>query len=250
MKIADQINLPPALMSRFDLMFVLRDKPDKRRDKDISSHILNSHMRGQALANKEKANASELDVEKTLEMTDSMRAPYKPDIIRKYVAYAKKNCFPMFTREAYDVIQNDYLHIRGMGEDGSIPITARQLEAYVRLSEASAKMHLRDKVTEEDALNAVHLIDYYLEKIAKTGDGFDIDMAGGEVTHKDRETLKKNGAIITDIIRRYTTTGGLSIDNIIEESGLDKSTVYSVIERLREMSEIYEKKGKYFMVND
>lgn len=244
-KIADQIDLPPALMSRFDLMFVLRDLPDKRRDKDISSHILNSHMRGQALANRDKANADEYDVERTMAKTDSMKPPYKPEIIRKYVAYAKKNCFPIFTQEAYDTIQNDYLHIRGMGEDGSIPITARQLEAYVRLSEASAKMHLRDKVTEEDAQTAVRLVDYYLDKIARTGDGFDIDMAGGETTHKDRKSM----GTVKDIIRRYTSTGGVTADIIAEETGMDKSMVFMDIDRLRDLNEIYENKGKYKLVN-
>ena len=244
-KIADQIDLPPALMSRFDLMFVLRDVPEKKRDKDISSHILNSHMRGQALANKDKVDADDYNIEKTLEMTDGMRAPYKPEIIRKYVAYAKKNCFPMFTREAYDIIQKDYLSIRSKSDDGSIPITARQLEAYVRLSEASAKMHLRDKVTEEDEQNAIHLIDYYMEKIARTGSGYDIDMAGGEVTHKDRKSM----GVVKDILRRYTSTGGATIDVIIEESGLDKSVIYRDIEMLREINEVYENKGKYSLVN-
>ncbi|MBP5394848.1 MAG: ATP-binding protein, partial [Candidatus Methanomethylophilaceae archaeon] len=217
-KIADQIDLPPALMSRFDLMFVLRDLPDKRRDKDISSHILNSHMRGQALVNKEKGKGDDYDVERTMSKTDSMKPPYQPEMIRKYVAYAKKNCFPIFTQEAYDTIQNDYLNIRNMGEDGSIPIPARQLEACVRLSEASAKMHLRDSVTEEDAQTAVRLIDYYLDRIARSGAGFDIDMAGGEVTHKDR----KDDKVVKEVIRRYTSTGGVTIDVIIEETGLDK----------------------------
>ena len=244
-KIADQINLPPALMSRFDLMFVLRDLPDRRRDKDISSHILNSHMRGQALANRGKADADEINVESTMARTDNMKPPYKPEIIRKYVAYAKKNCFPIFTQEAYDTIQNDYLQIRGMGEDGSIPITARQLEAYVRLSEASATMHLRDKVTEEDARTAVRLVDYYLGKIARTGDGFDIDMAGGETTHKDRKSM----GTVKDIIRRYTSTGGVTADIIAEETGLDKSMVFMDIDRLRDLNEIYENKGKYKLVN-
>ena len=55
--------------------------------------------------------------------------------------------------------------------------------------------------------------------------------------------------IIKEILIRFTSTGGLNIDSIVEESGLDKTTVYAVIDRLREMNEIYENKGKYRMVN-
>ncbi|MBO7409953.1 MAG: minichromosome maintenance protein MCM, partial [Candidatus Methanomethylophilaceae archaeon] len=170
-----------------------------------------------------------------------------PEMIRKYVAYAKKNCFPIFTQEAYDTIQNDYLNIRNMGEDGSIPITARQLEAYVRLSEASAKMHLRDYVTEEDAQTAVRLIDYYLDRIARTGDGYDIDLAGGEMTRKER----KNSDVIREIIQRYTSTGGVTIDIIVDDSGLAKSVVDSCIENFRSFSDVIQQpNGKYKWVGN
>ena len=239
--IAQQINLPPALMSRFDLMFVLRDIPDKRRDKNITEHILKGHMRGQARANMEKGTESSAAIDTIMEQTNFMKAPYSKEILRKYVAYAKKNCIPIMDDAAYYTILNDYLGLRDKGDDGSIPITARQLEAYVRLSEASAKMHLRNTVTEEDAKRAVKLIDYFIDKIAKSGSGYDIDMMGGEITRKDKKAID----VIRKIISDHTPTGGIPMDDLVELSGLDKFTVEKTVNGLRDLSEVIEYKNKY-----
>ena len=245
MSISDQINLPPALMSRFDLMFVLRDIPERKRDKKLTEHILNGHLRGQARAQGDKDSVEGVDIQKILEDTKDMKAPYDNEILRKYVAYAKKNCYPIITPEAYDTIMNDYLNIRGKGEEGSIPITARQLEAYVRLSEASAKMHLRNLVTEEDAMRAVRLINYYMEKIAKSGSGYDIDLAGGENNQKDRKAIE----VIRSIINKYTPTGGVTRDVLVSESGLDLATVNRNVEMLKDdYGEVFENKGKLKMM--
>jgi replicative DNA helicase Mcm len=243
MSIAQQINLPPALMSRFDLMFVLRDIPDRKKDKKLTEYILKGHWRGQAREQTEKGIDSGVNAERILEETNSMVAPYKKDLLRKYVAYAKKNCHPILTPEAFDIIEMDYLNIRGKGEDGSIPISARQLEAYVRLSEASARMHLRNKVTEADATRAVRLINYYMEKIAKTGSGYDIDLMGGETSQKDRKAID----VIRNIIETHSLTGGITEDEIIVESGLDRAVVDRNLKGLSELAEILENKGKYRM---
>lgn len=247
--IADQINLPPALMSRFDLMFVLKDMPDVKRDKQITQHILNGHRRGQARVLKNTVGEmEELSLDGILDATDSMRPPYGIDILRKYVAYAKKNVSPIMSDDAYDLIMNDYLKIRGMSDDGSIPITARQLEAYVRLSEASAKVHLRNVVTAEDAERAISLITYYLGKIASSGSGYDIDMAGGTTSNKDR----KAGDIVGEIIARFTPQGGVAESLIIQEGlneGLTASTIKRVLEMKNATSEIImDRNGKYKLV--
>ena len=243
-KIVEQINLPASLMSRFDLMFVLRDVPEAKRDKDITKHILNGHMRGQA-RNHSGDEVEGIDLNQILEKTDSMKPPYSVEILRKYVAYSKKNCFPIISPEAYDLILNSYLEIRTMGDEGSVPITARQLEAYVRLSEASAKMHLRNVVTAEDANRAIDLITYYLGKIAKSGHGFDIDMAGGETSHKEKKAIHA----IRDVIEKYSSTGGCSIDDIVQETGWTQATIRSHLQTLQEMMEIMvDRYGKYLLV--
>ncbi len=241
-KIATQIDLPPALMSRFDLMFVLTDKPEAKRDADITEHILRVHRRGQARMMNELGGDEKM-VDEMLERTKDIVPPYSVDILRKYVAYAKKNYIPQMTDEAMDIIKDDYLNIRQKGDEGSIPITARQLEAYIRLSEASARMHLRNRVTAEDAKKAVSLVNYYLGMIAKTGGGYDIDLMGGAVTNRERNHM----GMIREIIGRYDKTGGITIEelkNLAANEGVDAATVDSIIEVLSRNVDIVVNAGR------
>ena len=128
--IADQIDLPPALMSRFDLIFVLTDKPDKKKDTAITEHILKAHQRGQVRMMPEGTRIDGVDPKRILENTDNIRPVYDVEILRKYVAYSKRMT-PVMTEEAKDIIERSYLRIRTMGGDGSsVPITARQLVAF------------------------------------------------------------------------------------------------------------------------
>lgn len=190
--LSKQIDLPPALMSRFDLIFVMLDKPDANNDRRITDHILKAHRRGQARVMKAD-EIKGISKEQVLEDTNVIAPVYDAEIIRKYVSYAKRNCFPIMSEEARDMIMKDYLNIRGMagGESKSVPITARQLEAYVRLSEASARTRLSDVVEDVDAARAIGLINYYLSKVAKTSDGaWDADRFGNDFTQKDRDDKK------------------------------------------------------------
>jgi len=194
-EIGDQINLPPTLLSRFDMIFTLKDKPDPKNDRRITNHILNVHRRGQVM----KAGGSTDDKDRIMGETESIRPYYDMDILRKYVAYAKINVVPVMSDEALNKIRNNYLDIRAKaagGKSRAIPITARQLEAYIRLSEASAKARLSNVVTEEDAARSIRLIHYYLDKVIGR-DGtteWDIDRTatGMPATVRDEMSLVRN----------------------------------------------------------
>ena len=133
--IAEQINLPSPILSRFDLIFVVEDKPDAERDRKLAAHILNIH--------------------KTAEI------PFEidPELLRKYIAYARKQVHPKLTEGAIEVLQEFYVGMRGSADDDDspVPITARQLEALVRLSEANCKIRLGEEVTAVDAKRAIKL---------------------------------------------------------------------------------------------
>lgn len=208
--ISDQIDLPPALMSRFDMIFVITDKPNKKKDAEMTEHILKAHQRGQVrMAPSIKVKG--IDIKNILKRTNDIKPVYNVDILRKYIAYSKR-ITPIMTDEAANIIENSFLRIRKMGNGGnSVPITARQLEAFVRLSEASAKMRLSDKVTDVDANRAVDLVEFYLRKIAGNDDGgFDIDKIATGISSKDRNRLD----IIRDILMEFGDDG-LTIDEII-----------------------------------
>ena len=246
-KIADQINLPPALMSRFDLMFVLTDAPDAKRDRDITSHILDAQRRGQARM--QRAPIDGVDLDRIMEQTSNIKPPYSIEILRKYVAYAKKNYVPVMTDEALRMISDDYLRIRSSSKDGSIPITARQLEAYVRLAEASAKLHLRSRVEKEDAQRSITLIGYYLKKIASNGDSYDIDLAGGSFSNRER---KQSREMIYNEIKN--AVGGISaeqIKNAMAAEGISASAVEATLDMLCANVAIYrDRSGMYKILED
>lgn len=238
--ITNQIELPPALMSRFDMIFVLTDKPDKKKDKDITEHILKAHRRGQVRMMKEGMTLKGVDADRILAETEDIRPYYDMDTLRKYVAYSKR-ITPVMTDDAASIISASYLNIRkmGEGENKSVPITARQLEAYVRLSEASARMRLSYIVTDADANRAVDMVEFYLGKIAAPEGGqWDIDRVATGVSKKDRDSVK----IIRDIVNEFGAETGMSIDEIIlhaTSEGISEDEVRKVTRKIHEAGDFY-----------
>ena len=240
-----QIDLPPALMSRFDLIFVLTDKPNSATDRKLTEHILNVHRRGQAKQIAEDAPLIVgVDVKKIRDETYNIKPIYDQEMLRKYVAYSKR-IVPVMTDEAMKIIEEKYLGIRaqGAGEHDSVPITARQLEAYVRLSEASARMRLSRTVDAEDATKASDLVEYYLGKIlAPEGGQWDIDNISSNYTKKERNEL----TIILDIIR--DSPDGLSEEEIVARAlsdGLSEDKARKRIRMMHDDGTLYGTSEKY-----
>lgn len=238
--ITNQIDLPPALMSRFDMIFVLTDKPDREKDKDITGHILKAHRRGQVRAVKTDQKIEGINFAKIIEDTDNIKPYYDVEELRKYVAYSKR-IVPVMSDEAAGIIEESYLNIRrmGEGENASVPITARQLEGYVRLSEASARMRLSHVVTDADANRAVDMVEYYLGKIAAPDGGqWDIDRMATGITKKDRDSVK----VIRDIISIFGADDGISMEEIIKhsaEEGFDEDEVRKIVKRIHEVGDVF-----------
>ena len=247
--IAEQIELPPALMSRFDLIFVLTDHPERNRDKEITQHILKAHRRGQA---RRYQGGEEMDKElaKILEETVDICPIYDIEFLRKYAAYSKR-IIPVLSPEAVKIIEDYYLDIRrlGEGENSSVPITARQLEAFVRLSEASARSRLSNVVTTEDANRAVRLVRYYLEKIAGTSSGqLDIDMMATGVSKSQRDNI----ATIRKIIHRFGDEAGISMEELTlhgTQEGISEKEINSIVKKMKSNGDIYTPKdGRFRLV--
>ena len=243
--IADQIDLPPALMSRFDMIFVLTDKPNEKLDRAITEHILSAHQRGQARMIGEETAVDGVDVQDVLTRTNKITPVYDVEILRKYVAYSKR-LNPIMTDSAFRIIEDSYMRIRSSSNRGnSVPITARQLEAFVRLSEASAKMRLSDTVTDIDANRAVDLVEYYLRKIAGDDGGLDIDRIASGTTNKDRSAIKT----VKTILSTHGGDTGLSLDELIQHGsneGISESELESVLNKLQSKAEVIKTpSGKY-----
>ncbi|MBE8540244.1 ATP-binding protein [Geoglobus acetivorans] len=249
--IAEQINLSPTLMSRFDLTFVLTDDPDVERDKALATHILKTHKLGEKL--EKMKNVSSEYTRQSLEAEIQKVTPaIEPDLLRKYVAYAKRTVFPVLTEEAERRIVEFYVGMRGKAKENSpVPITARQLEALIRLAEASARIRLSDRVEVEDVERVIRIIRKSLEQIAmdpETGE-IDIDYAysGTSKTQRDRIMVLKK--IIEELEKEYEK--GVPEEQIFDEAekqGIDKVKTRELLIKMRERGEIYCPRPDHYRV--
>ncbi len=226
--VAEQIDLPPTLINRFDLIFPIKDMPNREKDEQVASFILALHKD-----------------------PDKVGGTIPTGLIKKYFAYVRQKINPKMTDAAIDELKQYYISMRNSGQsDGagikSIPITARQLEALVRLSEAAAKVRLSGVVSKEDAQKAIELLDYCLNQIAKDSETgkIDIDRLSSRITATQRSTI----AIIKDIINsaeeelRSKIIPVEHIVNAAQEKNISRELVDETLEKLRRTGDIFEPK--------
>jgi len=247
--IHEQINMPPALLSRFDLIFSILDKPNQSVDSNLASHILESHKAGEIHENILKTKDPVYTKDQETVLMKHIKPIFEPEFVRKYVAYAKRNVFPVLTDEALEVLKNYYVDFRSSSED-SVPFTPRQLEAFVRLAEASARIRLSQEATIDDSKRAISIIDQYLRRVGmdrETGK-FDIDIIATGISHSQHERMRS----LIDLIKRLcneSSDGNASRSDIISESeisGMESRKVEEALDRLKRNGQIYEPMhGKY-----
>ena len=247
--IHEQINMPPALLSRFDLIFSILDKPNRQADTELASHILLSHKAGEVHEHILKTEDPLYTSEQESVLMQHIMPEFEPEFLRKYIAYAKRNVYPVMTDDALEVLKNYYVDFRSSSEE-SVPFTPRQLEAFVRLAEASARVRLSKEVTVEDSKRAISIIDQYLRRVGmdrETG-RFDIDLIATGISRSQHDRMR----LIIDIIQRLTSEspdGSASRGDIISESeieGIETSRVEEALDRLKRNGQIYEPiHGKY-----
>jgi replicative DNA helicase Mcm len=251
-KYSQQIDLEPALLSRFDIMFIITDVPDKEKDKELAEHIVQTNYAGEVYTHQQKnstSNFSESEVEKA---TQEVKSAIDPDLMRKYIAYAKRNVFPTMTEDAKNVIEDFYVDLRseGLDEGSAVPVTARKLEALVRLAEASARMRLSDHVKKEDAEKAVDIVMASLKDVGidpETGE-FDADIVETGTSKTQRDRAKTLLTIIEELQEEYEDEPGAPLEAIIdraEEAGIDESKVEHRISDFKKKGDLYEPQNGY-----
>ncbi len=114
--ISEQIDLPPALLSRFDGIFSLIDRPEAEKDRQLAEHVLRGHKVGEIIRRREEGMlASE-----AVQLGEPYTPHFTPDFLRKYVAYAKR-IFPIMSDEAMEGMKRKYLDVRKTGEAAGSP---------------------------------------------------------------------------------------------------------------------------------
>lgn len=166
----------PALLSRFDLVFILIDSPDDAHDKLMSEHIMSLHKAGGTKRSRGRAFGSSLNkldepeqgaddnltpegLEKRIQDKGDEFQPIPPVLLRKYIAYARKYVHPKLTQGARALLLRFYLELRtSHRSDDTTPVTTRQLESLIRLTEARAKAELRLDARTSDARDAIAIM--------------------------------------------------------------------------------------------
>jgi len=236
-----QINLPASLISRFDLFFMMRDILDKKKDQELSNHILKTHQSGEKLAQSHK-KGTVLKKEEQEEIKKITEPAINQDMFKKYVSFARQKCFPIMGQEAIETISKFYVELREQGrQQGAYPATARQLEGLVRLAEASARVRLSDIVEEKDAEKAIFLVKESMkETITDPETGrIDIDIVTSGVTQARQNSINT----ILKIIREEAATNDMvQMEEIIlkaKEQRMDQEKTQAIIDELVKKGDIY-----------
>jgi replicative DNA helicase Mcm len=251
--IAEQIDLEPALVSRFDLIFTITDKPDAEKDRDLAEHIIKTNFAGELHTHRSNVATSNVSQEEVDSVTEEVEPAIEADLLRKYVAFAKRECYPTMTEEAKEAIREFYVTLRGQGEgdDSPVPVTARKLEALVRLAEASARIRLSDTVTTEDTDRVIEIVRSSLEDVGmdpETGE-FDADMVEAGTSKSQRDRIKNVKGIIRELQEEYER--GAPFEEVIdraEQAGIDRSKVEHEIQKLKNKGDIYEPQTDHLRV--
>jgi replicative DNA helicase Mcm len=253
--IGEQIDLEPALISRFDLIFTVTDQPDPDEDAALAEHILRTNYAGELETQRTKVANSNHSAEEVASVTDTVEPAINPDLLRKYIAYAKRTCFPTMTDEAKAAIRDFYVDLRAKGadEDAPVPVTARKLEALVRLAEASARVRLSDTVEQQDATRATDIVRSCLQDIGvdpETGE-FDADVIETGTSKSQRDRIKSIKDVIETVDAEYEKEAGAPLEAIVERAeaeGIEESKVMDQIEQLRRKGDLYSPKTDQYKV--
>ncbi|MFH1721888.1 MAG: minichromosome maintenance protein MCM [Candidatus Altiarchaeota archaeon] len=230
----EQFDIPPTLLSRFDLIFPIRDILDKEQDRAIADHIMKIHTAG--------------------DIMEKITPEIDQELFTKYIAYARKNFRPQMSDDAAEKLKDYYVQLRSSGADGTVAATPRQLDALVRLSEASAKVRLSPIVSVSDADRAIELTNFVLREIAlDTSTGLiDIDRIVTDHPKSRRDKIRIVEEIISELVEESDNNVALADDIIAmaKEKGMDKSEALGLIDELKKVGNIYEPKHNNYMLTD
>ncbi len=224
--ITENVNLPIPLLTRFDLIFVVRDIPGREKDEKIARHIIELH---------------------TPQGTDK-RSVIDVDTLTKYLSYAKRSS-PDLTKEAEEKILQYYLQMRNVESEEMITVTPRQLEGIIRLSTARARLLMKDKVEEEDAERAIFLIQSMLQDAGVDVNTGKVDL--GVLQGRPRSEVSKM-QLFMDVLKSMEGDNKIAVEERSFVKELQKTEKFTeeearnYIRRMLREASIYESKPGHY----
>ena len=238
--ISKQINMPPTLLSRFDLIYTMIDLPSEERDTRTAEHIIETHYVGELFAQSKSSGRMDEDGKAKLQaQMEAMKPAVPEDLLRKYVAWSKRNVFPVMSEEAKKKFAEFYIGLRRQGyedEEAPVPVTARQLEALIRLGEARARARLSDTITEVDAEQVIKVVTFCLKQVfvdPETG-RLDVDWVAAGTTKTKRDRARSIREIIKELEKEYGEE--IPIEEVLdlaEEEGMERDKAEDIIEVMK-----------------
>ncbi|MFB5597523.1 MAG: minichromosome maintenance protein MCM [Nitrosopumilaceae archaeon] len=224
--ITENVNLPIPLLTRFDLIFVVRDIPSKEKDRNIAQHILDLY----------KPTGIET------------RSLIDVDILTKYLAFAKRTS-PSLTKEAEEKILEYYMKMRNVDSEEMITVTPRQLEGLIRLATARARLLMKDQVEEEDAERAIFLIQSMLQDAGVDVNTGKVDL--GVLQGRPRSEVSKM-QLFMDVLKSLEGDNKIAVEEKLFVKELEKSGKFTeeearnYIRRMLREASIYESKPGHY----
>jgi len=191
----ENIDFQATILSRFDLIFIIKDVKDREQDQKLADHIMDFHLN--------------VDSSKS-----SLEAPISADTLTKYVAFARRTCQPRLSRSAAQALKNEYVSFRQTakkredetGKQSAIPITVRQLEAIIRIAESLAKMELKEQADENHVKEAVRLFRFATMRAVNQG-----SLLGSSALGKKNSEFMKNVQRVEEAIQTRHGIGSTSM---------------------------------------
>ena len=217
-----QINLKPALISRFDVIWLLTDQPEADHDTMIANHIMSNRANSTPEVLIDQGSAVDPSKSSSHDGLDENKGIVNRDLIRKYVAFAKRSIHPILSSDAQTLLRDYYVETRRKGGEShdSIAISARAIEGLYRLAQASARVRLSAEATIEDAHRSIRLTKTWRHELM--GENFDETtlQSGKKATARNRERT------ILEIVRRIHVETGqvVSLNDVLTEAGRNDIT--------------------------
>ena len=238
----ENIEFQSTILSRFDAIFIVLDERNEEKDTNLSKYVMSMHAKAAAPQNQGHG-------------VDASNAPINVATLKRYITYCRTKCTPVLSASTAGVLKDHYVQIRqtlvGAGREDNepdapppaIPITVRQLEAIVRISEALAKMRLLDEVHDEHVREAIRLFQVSTLAASKSG------MIGESMGFVDSQTLEEITNCEEQIKRRVPRGERVSlqaIENEMVAAGRSEFAIRKAIEALTRRSELsYTGQRKY-----
>ena len=230
----ENIDFQTTILSRFDLIFIVRDNHDRNRDETIAKHVMNIHMGGQ-----------------NQQQQDSVQAEIPVEKMKRYISYAKSRCAPRLSAEAAEKLSSHFVSIRRQvaraeadaNQRSSIPITVRQLESLVRITESLAKIELQPIATEKHVDEAIRLfLGSTMDAVMSAGgDTSALGMTGNrelvEEVHKVEEELRRRLPI------GYTSSLATLRREFVERKGYSEQSLNRALQVLVRRESVQFRRG-------